>query len=163
MPRAKRTKRDISTPGPKPRTAAPAGTVTAPRGLSPAARRLWKQLAPELDKSELLAGADVVTLAIACEVGAFVQEASKALHDNGLVTTDAAHKDTERRSPHWVVFQQAAATWLAYAGHLGLSPKARAALPTSGNGAGDAFEQYLRRGVELRERRQAEPVEADEW
>lgn len=163
MPRAKRTKRDSSTPGPKPRGAAPAGTVTAPRGLSPAARKLWKQLAPDLEKAELLAGADAVTLGIACEVGAFVQEAAKALHDGGLVSLDAAHKDTERRSPHWVVFQQAAATWLAYAGHLGLSPKARAALPTGGNGAGNAFEEFMRRGVEMRQRRQAEPVEAEGW
>lgn len=160
MPRAKRTKRDGSTPGPKPggRATAPAGTVTAPSGLSTAAQELWEQLAPDLERGQLLAGQDAMTLAIACEVGAFVQEAAKALHDNGLVTLDAAHKDTERRSPHWVVFQQAAATWLAYAGHLGLSPKARATLPEKSNGAGDAFEQYLRRRFE----RPAEVREAEE-
>ena len=153
-------KRSDSTPGPKPKRRAEtqAGTVKAPK-LSPAARRLWRQLAPELEKAKLLDNRDALTLGIACEVGAFVQEAAAQLHRDGLTSQDAAHKDTERRSPTWVVFQQAAQTWLAYANHLGLSAKARAALKVDTYDPVDEFELYLRSRPPV----PGTPVQADEW
>ena len=145
--------RSSDTPGPKPRGRVgvrPAGTVRPPK-LSPEARRIWRQLAPELEQSKVLTTRDAMTLGIACEVGAFAQQAAADLHSEGFVTTDAAHKDTERRSPTWVVFTQAAATWLAYAGALGLSPKARETLTEQrGSGPADEFEEYLRQGAEMR-------------
>lgn len=153
-----RKQRSDSTPGPKPKRRAEAqtGTVRQPK-LSPAARRVWRQLAPLLDEAQLIDGRDALTLAIACETAAFVQQAAAQLHRDGLTSQDAAHKDTERRSPTWVVFQQAAQTWLAYAGHLGLSPKARAALRADTYSPASEFEQYLMRRPQLK------PVEAKEW
>ena len=79
------------------------------------------------------------------------------------MTTDAAHKDTERRSPTWVVFTQAAAQWLAYAGALGLSPKARETLTVQEASPGDAYEAYLQQGAAMRARQTAPPQEAEEW
>jgi len=143
-----RKPRSGATPGPRDR-AARAGEVKPPK-LSPAARRIWRQLAPDLEESELLTQRDALTLGIACEVGAFVQAAAATLHAEGLTTTDAAHKDTERRSPTWVVFTQAAAQWLAYAGALGLSPKARESLTMAQLGPADEFEAYLQRGAAMR-------------
>lgn len=165
MPRKRKEAPSDSSPGPKPswgRVSATAGNVDPPE-LSTEARRLWRQLAPELEDAKLLKPLDAVTLGIACEVGAFAQQAAATLHAEGLVTTDAAHKDTERRSPTWVVFTQAAAQWLAYAAALGLSPKARETLTPQG-GPADVFEEYLRRGAELRARaQQGAQKEASEW
>jgi P27 family predicted phage terminase small subunit len=118
-------------------------------------------LAPDLEKSKLLTQRDALTLGIACEVGAFAQAAAATLHAEGVTTTDAAHKDTERRSPTWVVFTQAAAQWLAYAGALGLSPKARESLTMQQQGPADAFAAYMRRGAAIRAGQ--DPVEAEEW
>ena len=157
--------RSSDTPGPKPRGRGgvrQAGKVQPPK-LSPAARRIWRQLAPDLEKSKVLTPRDALTLGIACEVGAFAQQAAAELHAQGLVTTDAAHKDTERRSPTWVVFTQAAAQWLAYAGALGLSPKARETLTVQEVSAGDAYEAYIQYGVAMRAQQNAPPQEAQEW
>ena len=157
-----KNERSSSSPGPKPRVrAAPTVGKVRPPKLSTAARRIWRQLAPELEESKLLTPRDALTLGIACEVGAFAQQAAADLHADGLTTTDAAHKDTERRSPAWVVFTQAAATWLAYAGALGLSPKARETLSVKPPSAGDEYEEYLRAGVAMR--KQSAPKEAEEW
>ena len=163
MPRKPLNPRSNDTPGPKPRRRAAArqpGKVKPPK-LSAEARRIWRQLAPELESANVLTPRDAMTLGIACEVGAFAQQAAETLHSEGLTTLDHAHGDTERRSPTWVVFTQAAAQWLAYAGALGLSPRAREALTTPEAGAGDAFESYLR-SVAPRTR-QAEPQVAEEW
>lgn len=160
-----RKPRSSDTPGPKPRGRVGARqekTVRPPK-LSPAARRIWRQLAPDLEQSKVLTQRDALTLGIACEVGAFAQAAAATLHTEGLTTTDAAHKDTERRSPTWVVFTQAAAQWLAYAGALGLSPKARESLTVKEASAGDAYEAYLQRGAAIRAGHKPEPVEAEEW
>ena len=158
--------RSSDTPGPKPRGRVgvrQAGKVQPPK-LSPAARRIWRQLAPDLEQSKVLTTRDALTLGIACEVGAFAQQAAAELHAQGLVTTDAAHKDTERRSPTWVVFTQAAAQWLAYAGALGLSPKAREGLTVqAGYSPSDEYERYLAEGASLRARQTAPPQEAEEW
>ena len=160
-----RKPRSGDTPGPKPRDRVgvrQSGTVHPPK-LSPAARRIWRQLAPDLEKSKVLTPRDALTLGIACEVGAFAQQAAADLHAQGLVTTDAAHKDTERRSPTWVVFTQAAAQWLAYAGALGLSPKARETLTVQEATPGDAYEAYIQYGAAMRARQTAPPQEAEEW
>ena len=165
MPRKAKNARSDSSPGPKPRdrvTARQPGKVKPPK-LSTEARRIWRQLAPELEDANLLAPRDAVTLGIACEVGAFAQQAAATLHAEGLVTTDAAHKDTERRSPTWVVFTQAAAQWLAYAGALGLSPKARETLTVKEASAGDAYEAYIQAGAAMRARQQEAPQVAEEW
>ena len=157
--------RSSDTPGPKPRGRVgvrQTGKVRPPK-LSPEARRIWRQLAPELEQSKVLTPRDALTLGIACEVGAFAQQAAADLHEQGLVTTDAAHKDTERRSPTWVVFTQAAAQWLAYAGALGLSPKARETLTVKEASAGDAYEAYIQYGAAMRARQTAPPQEAEEW
>lgn len=149
MPRKAKNERSGSSPGPKPRERAiglqQAGKVRPPK-LSPAARRIWRELAPELEEAKILTPRDALTLGIACEVGAFAQKAAADLHAEGLTAVDAAHKDTERRSPTWVVFTQAAAQWLAYAGALGLSPKARESLTDRQPTPGDEFEDFLRRG-----------------
>lgn len=164
MPRKAKNARSDSTPGPKPRgrVAVQPGKVRPPR-LSTEARRLWRRLAPELEDANVLTPRDAVTLAIACEVGAFAQQAAATLHSEGLTTLDAAHANTERRSPTWVVFTQAAAQWLAYAGALGLSPRAREALTVKEASPGDEYEAYLRQGVAMRARQQEAPKEAEEW
>ena len=166
MPRKAKNERSGSSPGPKPRERAiglqQAGKIRPPK-LSTPARRIWRQLAPELEESKILTPRDAMTLGIACEVGAFAQQAAATLHAEGLTAVDAAQKDTERRSPAWVVFTQAAAQWLAYAGALGLSPKARETLRAKELTPGDEFEEYLRRGREMRLRQQEAPKGAEEW
>lgn len=159
MPRKAKNERSDSTPGPKPRDGEnlrQVGKIRPPK-LSTAARRIWRQLAPELEQAKILTPRDALTLGIACEVGAFVQQAAADLHADGLVTIDAAHKDTERRSPTWVVFTQAAAQWLAYAGALGLSPKARESLNVREPTPADEFEEFLRRGIARRAKQDAQP------
>lgn len=164
MPRKRKTPPADSSPGPKrSRARAPVneGQPRPPRGLSPAARRVWRQLATELDS--VLAPADALALGLAAEAATFALDAARIVHSEGYEVEDPAHAGAVRKSPTWLVFTQASSLFLSYANVLGLTPKAREGLTAKepDGSAGAAFMEFLNRRASVATT--TGPQEAEEW
>lgn len=120
--------RSDSTPGPKPARKRTGGTdkPKAPRGLTPAARRLWKRFEEDLRAAGLTAPIDAELIGVLARDLELYARAYEALAD-GLITHDAAHRGTPRKSPAWTIFTQARANLIDSLKQLGATPAARAA------------------------------------
>ena len=157
--------RSKSTPGPKPRGRAALHIDDAPkmpRGLTPAAKKIWRDLAPALVDAGLLSAVDSGPFGLYCQSLAFAFDAAGQLAADGLTTKDRAHGGELRKHAAWQIFAQANATVASWAAHFGTTAKARQALPVEEN-AGAGLEDYMRREVERRKRSEEPATVADEW
>lgn len=116
---------------PKP---APVSSTEPPKefDLSADAKKLWKRLAPELDRVGLLTTVDVMLLAELCEEWAMARAARRSVRRGtgyGVLTKDRTHGGEPRRHPGLLIARQHGAAVLAIAKEFGLSPSARVGLP----------------------------------
>ncbi len=158
--------RSTSTPGPKPRGRAGIRIDDAPkmpRGLTPAARRIWRDLAPALVDAGLLSAVDSGPFGLYCQALAFAMDAAGQLAADGLTVADRTHGGELRKHAAWQIFTQANATVASWAAHFGTTAKARTALPVEDNTAGMGLQEYLQREVERRQRSEEPVTVADEW
>ena len=158
--------RSKSTPGPKPRGRAGIQLDDAPkmpRGLTPAARRVWRDLAPALVDAGLLSAVDSGPFGLYCQSLAFAMDAAGQLAADGLTVPDRTHGGELRKHAAWQIFTQANATVASWAAHFGTTAKARQALPVEEQAAGAGLEAYMQREVERRKRSEEPVTVADEW
>lgn len=126
---------------PKPRPIAPA----LPRGLSSAARRLWRELAPKLEKLGLLTETDGPLFEALCEAWARYQEARRR-YRRVIRAVDPVNGMTTIRKAE-VSVEKAEAALRMLAAEFGLTPASRGRLDVAAEPSeDDAFEAFLSRG-----------------
>ncbi|MEW6572947.1 MAG: phage terminase small subunit P27 family [Bacillota bacterium] len=140
---------------PKPQPIAPKPPSWLPRQ----AKRFWKEHAGRLERLGLLTEVDGPAFALCAVHYAVAAEAAKALKEQGILVPDPEHPAGEepalRKHPLLSVLRDHSAAFRAYSQLFGLSPsdRGRLDLPQVENEV-DQFEEFLRRGQELSERRQ---------
>ena len=95
--------------------------IRCPRWLSDAAKRIWRGLAPDLQRRGILTPLDRALLAVLCETLAQHRAATAAIELDGLIGGGEAHPLTEWAS-------ETARQALAIAHDFGLTPLGRAEL-----------------------------------
>jgi P27 family predicted phage terminase small subunit len=100
--------------------------VRMPRGLTPAAQRVWKKLAPDLIDKKILTAWDVPAFAMLCEAAA-TYEAARDLVALGVLIR-GRHGDELVVNKAWRVYRDAAQLFRAFAGDFGLTPSSRTRL-----------------------------------
>lgn len=147
-------KRPLNNAEPKPSATAP----KCPTWLDPEAKRLWKELAPELERLGLLTCVDGGSLAAYCQAWAEFRLATETLRREGrcVQTGGQPHEDQDGKpigrgwiggqmQPHPAVAQQRSA-WSAiksFAGLFGLDPSSRSKLHVGGETAEDPLDSFL--------------------
>jgi P27 family predicted phage terminase small subunit len=115
----------------------PPAAPTAPRHLSPAAKKVWKRIAPQLAAARVLADVDTNALALYCTSYARWLEAETALQTDGL-TVETKHGP----APH-PMLRISRLAWdqvVKLSGEFGITPSARTRLKID---PGDAGEKSL--------------------
>ena len=97
--------------------------VTMPRGLSPEAKKFWKELAPKLKKRGLLTPLDQAAFTALCVSYTRMMETSEILRKEGETITD--NRGVQRRNPVATIYSQASAQFKSWCEMFGLSPLAR--------------------------------------
>lgn len=109
-----------------------------PRGLEPAHRRLWDEIAPELAKSGRLKPLYVHTIHEYVIVLTRLRDIRADLAENGETYTVTGRNGTQEKSrPEVAQYNESWRNWRALAGDLGLSPSAERGLSTA---IGDLFD-----------------------
>ena len=113
-----------------------------PKHLSASARRLWRELAPELVKVSALTSLDLDRLADYCTVRATVLECEAVIALEGRTI---ATPQGRKRHPEMVTLEHARAELRALSGLLGLSPsdRARLKLPPAPTDSDDEAVRFL--------------------
>ena len=102
-------------------------SLNVPRGrLGTHAARLWRELAPMLDRIGVLKDSDFAALELLCDHYGFAVAAGEALQEKGLVYYD--DKGQPKKSPYVQVFRENAQAFRMMAGEFGLTPSSRARL-----------------------------------
>lgn len=125
---------ELSGEQPPTRPAAVRGDLRPPPWLSPAARRIWRQTIA--DAPDVLAKADVYTLASYCALVVTVADLTRELDAGGLDEMARARRLRERRSSIVLLVKVAR--------ELGLTPSARMSMSVDVDGDdGDDLEAWL--------------------
>lgn len=119
------TSRKDRVPVNEPLPAAPPHLST-PAGLPKESQKLWRQLAPELERLGLLTAADLPALLMTCVSGGLAIEAAKMIRSEGLFRRD--ENGVQRKHPAAQVFRDAAAGYFKQAAKFGLTPVDRSGL-----------------------------------
>ncbi len=119
----------------------PAAHLPTPPGISKESQKLWKELAPELQRLGLLSTVDVPALIMTVVAGGVAMEAAKALRQQGLTRLD--ENKVERKNPHFQLFRDAAANYYRWASRFGLTPADRAGLNVPGSEEINSLEKFL--------------------
>ena len=127
------------------------GDISCPANLSEGAREVWERLAPDLERKQVLTPWSVDTFAILCEAIDQCDEAWQHVVDEGAVTEQAVfNRNGERtgeritKNPWWLVWTDASAVALKFAGRFGLTPADLAGLKVGdGNQGGQPGEDLL--------------------
>jgi P27 family predicted phage terminase small subunit len=133
------SKRPLRGESPKPGP----GIPTCPNWLSPAAKREWKRVTPELSRLGILSRLDRNILAGYCSTYALWQQAQEVLSKQGTAYVTTKGKLETR--PEVEIAKTAAEMMNAFAEELGLTPTSRARmnLPPE-NKELDPIEEILR-------------------
>ena len=125
--RRRDTRRDrINLAEPKPPSRSPA--PSAPRSLSPEAKRIWRRLAPALHQAGVLTAFDVDALAVLCDLKVQHDRARQMLEPGLLVK---GRGDQLVTNPAWRIYRDAAVLVRTYAAEFGLTPSARSMIRVS--------------------------------
>lgn len=124
----------VNTAEPKPSASSRIPVPSA--GMSEAARAVWKRLAAELHRRQILTSWDRDAFAVYCEAVVVHREASKRIAREGLSVMTKAGK---QRNPDLITQKDAAQTMLRAAQEFGLTPVARAQLKTPEGDADEAL------------------------
>lgn len=113
---------DLKRSQPKPTPIAP----KCPSWLPKETRRLWKELAPQLEELRLLTVLDGHTFAIMLMHLSFAIEAAKRIKAEGIVAED--ERGLPRKHPLVQVLRDNSQAFKQYAAEFGLTPSARSRL-----------------------------------
>ncbi len=73
--------------------------------------------------------ADSAALALCATAYSLAVRAAQELESEGIITSDRAHGGESRKSPAWQVFRESAVIFERMSDRLGMTPRARTALP----------------------------------
>lgn len=101
-----------------------------PSTLSPAARAVWRFLAPELERDALLTRRDRNSFAHLCECAAIADQALRDMRPDRrkgyvLLDVDESHQGRTRRHPLLMVYRGALEDYLKLSARFGLTPRDR--------------------------------------
>jgi P27 family predicted phage terminase small subunit len=105
-----------------------------PSTLSPAAKRVWARVTPELARLELLKPEDADSLAVYCEAVVTFREATKQVRRDGAVVTnrsvrkDGTESEWQTKNPAVSVADMAAKQIRAFGAEFGLTPASESKL-----------------------------------
>ncbi len=105
-------------------------SVEPPNWLSDDARRVFETVARTLEVEGVATEADAAALALCATAYSLAAQAAQELELEGVVIADRAHGGEARKSPAWQVFRESAGIFERLSDRLGMSPRARVALPT---------------------------------
>ena len=101
------------------------GLGAPPKGLPPAARRFWREVAPQLEKAGIVGRVDRQAFERLCRLHAIITQAEGEMAD-GITVPDK--KGSVKRHPAAAVYQQMFPRYLALLKAFGLTPAARQAM-----------------------------------
>ncbi len=104
-------------------------SVEPPNWLSDDARQVFETVARTLELEGVADDADSAALAICATAYSLAAQAAQELELEGVVTADRAHGGEARKNPAWQVFRESAAIFERLSDRLGMTPRARVALP----------------------------------
>lgn len=113
-------KRGLNPDEPKPGV-----PVKRPRGLARGPRRLWDEVAPDLERVGVMTGWDTFAFRLLAEHYAFALEAADQLRDEGL-TVDG--RDGPKKNPVATVFKENGMAALRIMTEFGMTPSSRTRL-----------------------------------
>lgn len=123
--------------------------VKPPTWLTPPARTVWKQYAPDLQRKGVLTAWDVEEFACWCDAAARRRRAVRKLAVQGEITEVAVFDKNGKptgfrvaKNPWLLVLTDADIQLRAYGTRFGMTPSDRASL-SIGEGAGDADDDLL--------------------
>ena len=114
-------KRQLPEREPKPMPVAP----TCPKWLPRAAKNLWNELAPQLERIGLLTAADGQTFASLCLHWSLMREAAEDIAKRGTLVPSAREDGAMVKNPSLQVLRENSAAFRGYAQAFGLDPQAR--------------------------------------
>lgn len=116
--------------------------VTAPSWLSTPAKRIWRRLAPDLERRGVLTAWDCDSFAVWCDAVAQHQTAAKLIAAEGLLVE--GQRGGMVKHPAAQLVRDYAAIMTTFGSRFGLTPSDRSALKVGGNGESpDAKARYL--------------------
>lgn len=133
-------KRPLNVNEPKPKPKRPA----CPAWLNKEARKMWKRLAPELDRLGLLTVVDGEAFAAACQSYGIWAECEQILKAEGrtvLVATKAGEHEAAR--PEVAIGNAALKNFKMFCSEFGLTPSSRTGIHIDKTEEQDAFRELL--------------------
>ena len=110
---------------PKPK----ADRITMPAGLSPEAKKHWKQVIKHLKDAKIMTNLDVPALMIYCEAYAQWKDATDKINDHGAIIRG---QNGPARSPYLMVAQKAFDQMKQMLTEFGMTPSSRTKISTNG-------------------------------
>ncbi len=98
-----------------------------PRDLDAAARRVWREIVPELERRGIITELDQMALVLYCTAVSDVQELSAIIDRAGMTFTTA--RGVVKARPEVAMLRRAMAQVLSMGRELGLTPLSRSRLP----------------------------------
>jgi P27 family predicted phage terminase small subunit len=100
--------------------------TACPSWLSPAAKRQWRELAPELERNGLLTSLDGPAFAVTLVTYDLARRAWAELERDGLTREDRAHGGMKTKHPAASIFGAMSNAFRMWCAEFGLTPSARA-------------------------------------
>lgn len=97
-----------------------------PAFLDEEALRMWKKLAPELNRLGLLTIVDLEALSAACLSWSLAVQASEAIKAEGIIVPDGVGR--VHKHPAFQILRDSLATFKSFAAEFGLTPSSRTRL-----------------------------------
>lgn len=128
-------KRPLNQNEPKPIPIAP----KPPGWLDPIAKKLWKDLAPQLEKLGLLTKIDGVAFEAVCQSYATWVKCERFLKENGMTTTLITDKGSEyaQQRPEVSISNKALQNFKAFITEFGLTPSSRSRISIKAENSGE--------------------------
>ena len=138
------------------RAGSPSKVIKArcPRGLSPAARRIWRALVPDMAARGVLVPSDLAAAMLLCTHLALALEAAQVVQAQGVLVPDPDHPGAEgtvpmRKNPALTVLAQQSDLYRRYCSLFGLTPLDRERLAVPEPEPVDELTEFLGRGSRL--------------
>ena len=119
-------RRPLNQAHPRPKT-----PVKKARGMQPIARKFWDEYGPELERLEILTGADSAAFRLMAEHFGFAVQAARQIQEQGL-TVEAS--DGTKKNPLAQIFKDNSLAFKSYAAEFGLTPSARTRMKVAPEG-----------------------------
>lgn len=128
------------------------GRPTMPSWLPLEAKKLWRQIAPELERMGVLTKADGLALEGLVSVTDLIRRVEAQIREDGVAVSDDKHTDADgrpakRKHPLFPTLVSLRQLQLAYLKEFGGTPSARSSLKVGGEREVNPLAQFLSGGA----------------